>query len=216
MLSSSCSCYFYIIDINKPRRFQLFLSALSEYTLEMLQQHIPKLNLEHEGKFQRILVTKDKVVFFFSFEKSEMKPASHAHHGEFSVSLKPEAEVFPKVNPSLNISIHLTVFRVPVSEAASALDTTFAANKDISDKLAKALSGATSGNVSCSEEFLKDIKAITDKAVENVTKLRDELCDPVAIPEILTTSCLVGKLKKCLEPSFIVSCEGGGGGVPAQ
>ena len=63
--------------------------------MDKLLNHIPELKLQHEGKFQWILVTQDKVVFFFAFEKSEMKPASNARRSEFSIVLKLEAEVFP-------------------------------------------------------------------------------------------------------------------------
>ena len=97
-----------------------------------------------------------------------------------------------------------------VSEAASALETTCAALKVLSDNMTTALCG----DVPCSEEFLKNIKTFMDKTGESVTELRGTLCD-IAVPEILTTACLREQLKRCLEPaSFIVSGEGSGGGVP--
>ena len=63
----------------------------------------------------------------------------------------------------------------------------------------------------CPEELVKEMKALTYKAVENVKKLKSKLCDVIAIPQILTTSCLAEELKKCLDSFFIVIREGGGG-----
>ena len=184
---------------------------MPEDTVDKLAQHIP----EHKGHFRRIVGTKDKVVFFFAFERSEMKPASHARHEDFLLVRQPtEGAGFPEGNlHRLNISMVVTVLGVAPAEAPAALATTFAETKEASDKLAIALSGATSGTVTCSEELLQEIKALTDRTMDNVTQLQDTLCDTVAVPEILTTSVLQATLKKCLEPAaFVVSREGGGGG----
>ena len=180
---------------------------MPEDTVDELAQHIP----EHKGHFRRIVGTKDKVVFFFAFERSEMKPASHARHEDFSLVCQPiEGAGFPEGNPHrLNISMVVTVLGVAPAEATAALATTVAETKEASDKLARALSGT----VTCSEELLQEIKALTDRTMESMTQLQDTLCDTVAIPEILTTSVLEATLKKCLEPAaFVVSREGGGGG----
>ena len=151
--------------------------------VDKVLNHFPELKLQPKGKFQQILVTQDTTVFFFAYEKSEMKPASHARRGEFALVVKSEHKVFPKGNVSpLNISSHVTVFHVGVSEAASALDLTC---KGMSANMATALSGG----VPCSDEFLKNIKILVDKTGESVTQLRGTLCD-IAIPEILTTACL--------------------------
>lgn len=188
------------------------LSATAqEYTLDKVP-HIPQLReVEHKGKFRRILVTRDKAVFFFEFESSEMKPASKARRSDFAPVFEEQNEVFPPVVGlhSLDISVHISVLHMAQSEASSALNTAYDEMKKVRDKVATALSRATGDK--CPEELLKEIKGFTESTLESVAKLKDELCDNVTIPEILTTSCLTEKLKKCLEPSFIVCCEGGGG-----
>ena len=208
VLPSSCSCYFYVIDVNCPIRFRsISLSAKTqEYTLEMLS-HIPELSeVKHKGTFQQILLLPDKAVFFFSFERDQMKPASKATRDDFLCPFKSEIEVFPQVGLDyIDISIHISVFRVAQPEATSILDTTIADSRNVCDKLA-----TLSSNISCPEELVKEMKALAHNTVENVTKLKGKLCEMVAIPEILITSCLAEELKKYLDSSFIVSCEGGG------
>ena len=156
---------------------------MPEDTVDKLAQHIP----EHKGHFRRIVGTKDKVVFFFAFERSEMKPASNARHEDFLLVRQPiERAGFPEGNlHRLNISMVVTVLGVAPAEATAALATTFAETKEASDKLAIDLSGATSGTVTCSEELLREIKALTDRMMDNVTQLQDTLCDLLQFPKSL-------------------------------
>lgn len=178
VLPSSCSYYFYVLDINHPRRF--VRTALTADTVDEVSQQID----DHQGTFRQILLTPDKVVFFFSFEKSEMKPASSACIEDFSL-LRTPLETFPNsATPLLNISLCVTILGVAPSQAQSVLQTTSAEIQKASALLDSALSGTTL----CSKQFLQELKAINDRTTESVTWLSAQLCETVPIPEILTTS----------------------------
>ena len=169
--------------------------------------HIPELSeVKHNFTSADTSITRQSSVFF-SFERDQMKQASKATRDDFMCPFKSKIKVFPQVGLDyINISIHISVLRVAQSEATSILDAAIADSRNVCDKLA-----TLSGNVLCPEELVKEMKALIYKTVENMTELRGKLCDVVAIPEILTISCLAEELKKCLDFSFIVSGEGGGG-----
>ena len=191
VLPSSCRCYFYIIDVNNPILIKSLLPPIWDYSLEEVLECNSKLNLIYKGKFHLILKVQDKAVYFFCFEKSEMKRASSARNPDFSLPFVRNDGLFCETsNTSFDISLDVTV----VAWTPSQFDSI---TRESSEKLQNALSTGDSN--------LEEIKTLAKETIESMKKLKSRKCD-VKIPELLITSCLENQLKQILEPhSFIVS-----------
>ena len=153
VLPSSCRCYFYVIDVNNPILIKSLLPPIWDYSLEEVLECNSKFNLIYKGKFHLILKVQDKAVYFFFFEKSEMKRPSSARNPDFSLPFVRNDGLFRETsNTSFNISLDVTV----VAWTPSQFDSI---TRESSEKLQNALSTGDSN--------LEEIKTLAKETIES-------------------------------------------------
>ena len=222
------ACYFYMIDINEPKRYETRGMTDKTYTLRDLSQHITPEERRDlrtpQGTFKQILRTRERVVFFFEFEKHEMRPASRAVHTDFTMHMRPlpEDSVLPRPSPGgispLRISTDVSVFTMAPAEVSAVLHRISVAHEKakagraaVMQTIQQSTGIATAEGIATVSGLIGDMVSAMEEGFDNAYMLRHTFCGNVTPPEILTIACLAERVKEWLGPEsgFVVSTEGG-------
>ena len=176
---STYSSTFYIIDINRPTRLQTTLEleqSKYEYTPRELCR---KLDASRQGgkykKYQNF-----PPIFFFSFAKKELKPATSVKMGNFLI-LKEEItleNILPPPHQSVVVAVHINWTGLPCDKVSKL--------RDLRDLLAKAEFGEA--------EVRAEVRAEVITVLGDVLSCAD-VSELVNVPELLVNKCVVNELQ---------------------
>ena len=180
---STYSSTFYIIEINQPTRLQTTLELKKkEYTPRELCQ---KLDTSRQGKYKKH--QSFPPIFFFSFAKNELKPATSVQMGDFTIRKEETTlqNILPPPHQSVVVAaVHINLILLP---------------RDIVSKLRDLYAMAENGVIEVREvkTVLADVLSCSD-----VSEL-------VNIPELSVNKFVINELQHHeLFSDFVIKSQG--------
>ena len=183
---STYSSTFYIIDINQPTRLQTTLELKKkEYTPRELCQ---KLDTSRQGKYKKH--QSFPPIFFFSFAKNELKPATSVQMGDFTIRKEETTlqNILPPPHQSVVVAaVHINLILLP---------------RDIVSKLRDLNAMAENGEREVIE--VREVKTV----LADVLSCSD-VSELVNIPELSVNNFVVNELQHHeLFSDFVIKSQG--------
>ena len=183
---STYSSTFYIIDINRPTRFQTTLELELEKKEYTPRELCKKLDTSSKGKYKKH--QSFPPIFFFSFAKNELKPATSVQMGDFPI--RKEETTLQNILPPLCesvVAVHINLILLPRDKVSKL--------RDLRDLLAKAEFGEA------------EVRAEVRTVLDDVLSCSD-VSELVNIPE-LVNKFVVNELQHHeLFSDFVIKSQG--------
>ena len=188
---STYSSTFYIIDINRPTRFQTTLELELEKKEYTPRELCKKLDTSRQGKYKKH--QSFPPIFFFSFAKKELKPATSVKMGDFPI--RKEETTLQNILPPLResvVAVHINLILLPRDKVSKLRDLNVRAKAE---------------NACVGEREVIEVRKVTT-VLDDVLSCSD-VSELVNIPELSVNKFVVNELQHHeLFSDFVIKSQG--------